>query len=60
MLEDGEFESIGLEENTSSHIFAKIDKARMAEPWEVPLSEEKAARTKEQCGWYESIGGYNN
>ncbi|MBQ7175636.1 MAG: hypothetical protein IJR62_09305 [Lachnospiraceae bacterium] len=59
MLEDGDFESVVLAENSSSKIFAKIDKERMAEPWEVPLSEEKLERTAEQCAWYESIGGYD-
>jgi len=58
MLEDGDFESVVLAENTSSQIFAKIDKERMAEDWEVPLSEEKQERTAMQCAWYESIGGY--
>ena len=58
MLEDGDFEEVVLAENSSGRIFAKIDKERMAEEWEIPLPQEKIERTAAQCAWFESIGGY--
>ena len=58
MLEDGDFEEIVLAENSSGRVFARVDKDRMRQEWEIPLSDEKAERTAAQCAWFESIGGY--
>lgn len=58
MLEDGDFEEVVLAENSSGRVFARVDKDRMRQEWEIPLSDEKAERTAAQCAWFESIGGY--
>ncbi len=60
MLEDGDFESVVLAEGSSTKVFAKIDKERMAVGWEEPLPAEKQVRTDAQRAWFESIGGYRD
>ena len=48
LIEDGDFEEIVYEENSSELLYCKIDKDRVSVDWEIPMDEELAARTEKQ------------
>ena len=58
MLEDSCFEEIAFREYSTHELYAKIDKKRMAESWEVPRSGELLQRTEAQCAVFREAGGY--
>ncbi len=48
LIEDGDFEEIVYEENSSRLIYCKIDKDRVSVSWETPMDKELTERTGQQ------------
>ena len=55
LIYDGDFEEIVLEENSSTLLYCRIDKERVAVSWETPMSENLKERTKKQEMFYRQL-----
>lgn len=55
LIYDGDFEEIVLEENSSTLLYCRIDKERVAVSWETPMPEALKERTKKQEMFYRQL-----
>lgn len=57
LTEDGDFEEMVLEENSSSLLYCRIDKERASVGWEAPMTEEQREHAMSQTAFYEELTG---
>ena len=55
LIEDGDFEEIVLEENSSSLLYCRIDKERALVSWETSMTEKQSEHALSQTAFYKEL-----